>query len=115
MARNSSYWVKGFLLFFLTFIPLSSLAQSEKKFLNVDQLVGEALQNNPEILAAWRNRDTHLNMIRHQMAFQNLVLFLPSQGMKNFIHVASCPHKKGFPFLLGDKYHMVFAIPFRIG
>jgi cobalt-zinc-cadmium efflux system outer membrane protein len=36
---------------FLILMPLSSLAQ-EKPFLNVDQLVDEALQNNPEILAA---------------------------------------------------------------
>jgi outer membrane protein TolC len=52
MVLNSSYWANGFILFFLTFIPLSSQAQSEKKFLNVDQIVDEALQNNPEILAA---------------------------------------------------------------
>jgi outer membrane protein, heavy metal efflux system len=41
-------------IFFLSFIliPLSSQAQPEKPPLNVDQLVGEALQNNPEILAA---------------------------------------------------------------
>ena len=37
---------------FLILIPVSSSAQSEKPRLNVDQLVEEALQNNPEILAA---------------------------------------------------------------
>jgi outer membrane protein TolC len=35
----------------LTLLPLSSSAQSEKPRLNVDQLVDEALQNNPEISA----------------------------------------------------------------
>jgi outer membrane protein TolC len=37
---------------FLILVPFSSSAQSEKPRLNVDQLVEEALQNNPEILAA---------------------------------------------------------------
>jgi len=35
----------------LTLLPLSTSAQSEKPRLNVDQLVDEALQNNPEISA----------------------------------------------------------------
>jgi len=47
---------KAILLFSFTFFfilsPLPSSAQSEKPRLNVDQLVDEALQNNPEILAA---------------------------------------------------------------
>jgi outer membrane protein, heavy metal efflux system len=47
--------VKAIFLFsfiFLTLLPFSSSAQSEKPRLNVDQLVDEALQNNPEISAA---------------------------------------------------------------
>ena len=36
----------------LILVPFSSSAQSEKPRLNVDQLVEEALQSNPEILAA---------------------------------------------------------------
>jgi outer membrane protein TolC len=40
-----------FSLFMLTLWPLSTSAQSEKPRLNVDQLVDEALQNNPEISA----------------------------------------------------------------
>jgi cobalt-zinc-cadmium efflux system outer membrane protein len=40
------------LILFFVFIPLSSQAQPEKPSLNVDQLVDEAIQNNPEILAA---------------------------------------------------------------
>jgi outer membrane protein TolC len=41
-----------FFFFILMLLPYSSSAQSEKPRLNVDQLVDEALQNNPEILAA---------------------------------------------------------------
>jgi outer membrane protein TolC len=40
-----------FSFIFLTLLPFSSSAQSEKPRLNVDQLVDEALQNNPEISA----------------------------------------------------------------
>src|SRR4030066_315796 len=43
---------KAVFLSFLILIPFSSSAQSEKQRLNVDQVVEEALQNNPEILAA---------------------------------------------------------------
>ena len=43
----------SFLFFLLLLFPLSfSSAQSERPLLNVDRLVEEALQNNPEILAA---------------------------------------------------------------
>jgi outer membrane protein, heavy metal efflux system len=41
-----------FSFIFLMSLPISSSAQSEKPKLNVDQLVDEALQNNPEISAA---------------------------------------------------------------
>src|SRR4030067_1836699 len=40
-----------FFFFILMLLPYSSSAQSEKPRLNVDQLVDEALQNNPEIAA----------------------------------------------------------------
>jgi cobalt-zinc-cadmium efflux system outer membrane protein len=42
----------SFFCFISLFIPLLTWAQSEKPRLNVDQLIDEALQNNPEILAA---------------------------------------------------------------
>jgi len=41
-----------FSFIFLTLLPFSLSAQSEKPRLNVDRLVDEALQNNPEISAA---------------------------------------------------------------
>jgi outer membrane protein TolC len=39
-------------IFLLLLVPLPSPAQSEKASLNVEKLIEEALQNNPEILAA---------------------------------------------------------------
>jgi outer membrane protein TolC len=54
MGLRSFGLVKGIFFFFfiLVVFPHSSSAQSEKPRLNVDQLVDEALQNNPEISAA---------------------------------------------------------------
>jgi outer membrane protein TolC len=53
MRLRLSGFVKGILFFFFIsmLFPYSSSAQSEKPRLNVDQLVDEALQNNPEIQA----------------------------------------------------------------
>jgi outer membrane protein TolC len=52
MVFKLSQFLKVIFFFFLVFIPLSSHAQPEKPRLNVDQLIGEALQNNPQILAS---------------------------------------------------------------
>jgi outer membrane protein, heavy metal efflux system len=49
--RNFSL-AKAIFFSFLLFVPLSSEAQSESPRLKVDQLTDEALQKNPEILAA---------------------------------------------------------------
>jgi hypothetical protein len=52
MIGSSIRWVNAVLISFLFLAPLASLAQSEKTMVNLDQLLEEALQNNPEILAA---------------------------------------------------------------
>jgi outer membrane protein TolC len=52
MALRLFFSAKAIFFCLLILMPLSSSAQSEKTFLNVDQLADEALQNNPEILAA---------------------------------------------------------------
>ncbi len=52
MGLKLSKLAKVVFFSFLILVPFSSSAQSEKPRLNVDQLVEEALQNNPEILAA---------------------------------------------------------------
>lgn len=55
---------------FLILMPLSSLAQ-EKPFLNVDQLVDEALQNNPEILAAKKKWEVFKERIPQAYALED--------------------------------------------
>ena len=52
MGLGSFSVAKVIFFSFIILTPFSSSAQSEKSRLNVDQLVDEALQNNPEISAA---------------------------------------------------------------
>ncbi len=52
MTFKLSQMARAIFFSFLVLMPLISQAQTEKPILNVDQLVEEALQNNPEILAA---------------------------------------------------------------
>ena len=51
--------------------PFSSSAQSEKPGLNVDQLVDEALQNNPEILAAKKKWEVYKEKIPQASALED--------------------------------------------
>ena len=63
-----------FLVFFSLFIlltPLTSLSQSEKPLLNVDKLVDEALQNNPEILAAKKKWEVFKEKVPQASAFED--------------------------------------------
>jgi outer membrane protein TolC len=52
-------------------IPLSSQAQPEKKYVNVDQVVEEALQNNPEILAARKKWEVYKEKIPQAYALED--------------------------------------------
>jgi outer membrane protein TolC len=52
-------------------MPFSSSAQSEKSWLNVDQLVEEALQNNPEILAARKKWEVYKEKVPQAYALED--------------------------------------------
>jgi outer membrane protein, heavy metal efflux system len=77
MVLRLSYLAKAIFFFFISFIlfiffiPLSSQAQSEKTFLNVDQLVEEALQNNPEILAAKKKWEVYKERVPQAYALED--------------------------------------------
>jgi cobalt-zinc-cadmium efflux system outer membrane protein len=62
-----------FILFFLfiSLAPLTSMSQSEYSPLNVNQLVEEALQNNPEILAAKKRWEVYKERIPQVSAFED--------------------------------------------
>jgi outer membrane protein TolC len=57
--------------YFFLLIPISSLAQSETPRLNVDQLVEEAIQNNPEILAAKNKWEVYKEKIPQASALED--------------------------------------------
>ena len=76
MVLRSSYFAKVFSLFFLILILLSSQAQSEKMYVNVDQLVDEAIQNNPEILAAKKKWEVFKERVPQAYALEDPMLGL---------------------------------------
>src|SRR4030042_6833837 len=71
MGLKLSKLAKAVFFSFLILIPFSSSAQSEKPRLNVDQLVEEALQNNPEILAAKMKWEVYKEKIPQASALED--------------------------------------------
>lgn len=74
MVFRLSQLAKAIFFCFLVFIPLSSQAQPEKPLLNVDQLIDEALQNNPEILAAKKRSEVFREKIPQAFALEDPML-----------------------------------------
>jgi cobalt-zinc-cadmium efflux system outer membrane protein len=74
MVFRLSQLAKAIFFCFLVFIPLSSQAQPEKPLLNVDQLIDEALQNNPEILAAKKRSEVFKEKIPQAFALEDPML-----------------------------------------
>ena len=74
MVFRLSQLAKAIFFSFLVFIPLSSQAQPEKPLLNVDQLIDEALQNNPEILAAKKRWEVFKEKIPQAFALEDPML-----------------------------------------
>jgi outer membrane protein TolC len=62
------------LLLFLIFLPLPSYSQPERQLLNVDQLIDEALQNNPEILAAKKKLEVFKEKVPQAFALEDPML-----------------------------------------
>jgi outer membrane protein TolC len=71
MVSRLSYLAKAIFFFFVFLILLSSQAQSEKKYLNVDQLVEEAIENNPEIFAAKKRWEVYKERIPQASALED--------------------------------------------
>jgi len=65
---------KAIFFSFLVLIPLSSQAQPEKPLLNVDQLIDEVLQNNPEILAAKKKLEVFKEKVPQAFALEDPML-----------------------------------------
>jgi len=57
--------------FSILFLPLSSSAQSGKPLLNLEELIEEALQNNPEILAQKKRREVFKEKVPQAFALED--------------------------------------------
>ena len=66
-----SYLAKMVFVFFLIFMPLTLSAQSERSFLNLNQLIEEALQNNPEISATKKKWEVFKEKIPQAYALED--------------------------------------------
>jgi hypothetical protein len=53
-------------------------------------------------------------VIRHQVPFQNTTFFLFGQATKYFAKVRPQLHIQRLATTLGDKRHMVFALPYGV-
>jgi outer membrane protein TolC len=73
MGLKSFGLAKPILFFFLILMLMvfSSIAQSEKPWLNVNQLVDEAIQNNPEVLAAKKRWEVYKEKIPQASALED--------------------------------------------
>jgi hypothetical protein len=61
------------------------------------------------------NRDTHGHMVWHQMPFENLAFFLPRQRVEDRPPLPTGLAEDDLPSSFGHEYHMVLAVPFRMG
>src|SRR4029077_2100095 len=61
-----------------------------------------------------RDRDHHVNVIRHQMAFLDSAFLLHRQLAKRFPEMLSQLPVKRLPAVLGNEHYMVFALPFAV-
>ena len=53
------------------------------------------------------NRDTHVHMVRHQMAFNDLALLLPSQRVEDCTQLPTRLAEDGFAASLGYEHNVV--------
>src|SRR4030067_1692872 len=74
MVTSLFRWVNAVLISFLFLAPLASLAQPEKTMVNLDQLLEEALQNNPEILAAKKKWEVFKEKVPQASALEDPML-----------------------------------------
>jgi cobalt-zinc-cadmium efflux system outer membrane protein len=74
MILRLSQMAKAIFFSFFVFIPVFAQAQPEKPLLNVDQLIDEALQNNPEILAAKKKLEVFKEKIPQAFALEEPML-----------------------------------------
>jgi hypothetical protein len=61
------------------------------------------------------NGNAHMHIVRHPVPSDDLAFLLPCQGMKDFSELPTRLTKEHFASSFGNEYHMVFAVPSRMG
>jgi outer membrane protein TolC len=74
MTGSFIRWVNAVLISVLVLAPLASLAQPEGTMVNLDPLLEEALQNNPEILAAKKKWEVFKERVPQASALEDPML-----------------------------------------
>src|ERR1700686_2761357 len=62
----------------------------------------------------WGNRDHHVDVIRHEMAFFDSTFLLHGQLAEDLSEMLSQFPIKRLSAALGNEHHMVFALPLRV-
>src|SRR5712664_1284224 len=62
----------------------------------------------------WRNRNHHVNVIRHQMTFFDPAFLLLCQLAKYIPEVPPQLPVKRLPAALGNEHNMIFALPLAV-
>jgi len=60
------------------------------------------------------NRDEHVNMVGHEVAFQDFTFPLPSQLPEHLTQILAQLFEKRFAPAFGNPYHMVLAVPYGV-
>jgi len=56
-----------------------------------------------------------MHMVWHQVAFQNLTLFLLRQRVEDRAQLAPDGAEDGFPSPFGHEHYVILAVPFGMG
>ena len=59
------------------------------------------------------NGDAHVYMVRHEVSFDNLALFLPGQRMEDWPQMTARLPEDRFAPPFGYEHNMVLAVPFE--
>ena len=58
------------------------------------------------------NRDTHVDMVWHEVPLNNLALLLFGQGVEDCAQLPPRLAKDGFPSAFGHEHNVILAVPF---
>jgi hypothetical protein len=90
------------------------LLSSKKRPCNVDGALAFDVTHHLSNRVLGRNRDEHVNMVRHEVAFQYVALPLPGQLPEDLAKILPKLFVEHFPPAFRNPYHMVLAVPYGV-